>query len=47
MNPIPRYAIRNLINHSEYYAEEMTLEEIDRVVAGFISIRYDKQKWAK
>lgn len=47
MNLIPRYAIRNIINHPEDYAEEMTLEEIDRVVAGLISVRYDKQRWAK
>lgn len=47
MNPIPRYAIRNVISHPEQYAEEMTLDEIDKVVAGFISVRYDKQRWAQ
>jgi|AntAceMinimDraft_15_1070371.scaffolds.fasta_scaffold14843_3 hypothetical protein len=47
MNPISRYAIRNVINHPEQYAEEMNIEQIDKVVAGLISVRSDKQRWAK
>ncbi len=29
----------------EYFAECMTLNEIDQVVYGFMTIRYDKQRW--
>jgi|APSaa5957512576_1039674.scaffolds.fasta_scaffold163475_2 hypothetical protein len=47
MNQIPRYAIKNVISHPEHYAEEMTVDQIDNVVAGFISVRYDKQRWSK
>lgn len=46
MNQIPQREVRKLINCPEQYAEDMTLAQIDRVVAGLISVRYAKQRWS-
>jgi hypothetical protein len=42
-----RSEIRKLIKEPEYYADEMTVSQIDKVVAGFMSVRYEKQRWLK
>jgi len=37
--------VMRLINRPEYYAECMTIFQIDNVIAGLIDVRNDKERW--
>jgi GH18 family chitinase len=39
--------IYGLCANPDYYAENMSLAEIDHVIFGFITVRNDKQRWSK
>lgn len=42
-----RTEIYRLTARPEYFAEQMSIPEIDHVVCGFMTIRYDKERWSK
>jgi hypothetical protein len=44
MNYPTRPEIRKLTAKPEYYAEEMTINQIDKVVAAFIQVRLNKPR---
>lgn len=39
--------IYRLCANPEYYAENMTILEIDQVIFGFINVRNEKQRWSE
>jgi hypothetical protein len=43
-HPTPQ-EINHITAYPEQWAMQMTLPEIDQVIYGFVSVRYDKERW--